>query len=212
MLSMSNELRLVLTLVINEEEVPENLKKAAVDELRILGMHFGEGTAELYLVEMIADAVQKEDADALAKVGELVGKVFGKEDIDPIQSDGNVRELSRTSLETCEKFVAEDDGKKRMAIVSKLTREGIMPMYYEHGFMLLYIVEHDTLIAASVNGAYEDHDALLAAFEGMPTEVRTDLMDRLKRLSGVTAYEIRFGELRYHEVGEGQITMLLKEM
>jgi len=207
MLSISNEVRLVLTLTIGGEEVPADLKQAALEELRILAMHFGDGTAELYLLEMIIEAVENEDAEALVKAGDLVRKVLGN---DIVGSYDNVNDLSRIAFNACEKFIEDEDSQVRRSVTAKLTEEGVMPMYYEKGFMVLYHVEYGILILASVNNAHDDRRVLKNLFENMPE--RTGLLNKIRKLTGSPDFEIHFGTLEYELLEGGHISMTLEEM
>lgn len=215
-MEMGKEVKLCLTLINHGDEIPAGIKDAALEELRVLAMHYDADAAELYIIERIIEAVENEDAEALSKAAAITRVVMCGEDIRTNAADKAVEELSDMAMEAVGKFVDEAneaderDVKIRKAVMTKLTEQGIMPMFYEQGFMVMFAVEDGVFILISVNDAYEDKHVLKDIFEAMPG--RVELLNKVREITGSSHFEILFGRLNYKAAGDGIVSVLLEEM
>jgi len=212
-MEFTKELRLSLKLILDGKQVPAKLKEKSMEQIRVIAMGFEEGDAEQVLLDMLLEALEKEDADLLRKSAALVGDVFpdiGKRADTRVKKEFLER-LSNISIEACRKFVDEKDSGARGAIVNQLAQADMVPVFYDNGFMLLYSIDKGCFAAASLNGTYDNRDILLKKFESIPHDELAEITNLLHRITDEGSAEVRFVKLDYNIYADGKVMLKMEE-
>lgn len=212
-MSFTKELRLSLKLMLDGKRVPIKLKEKAIEQIKVMSMGFEEGDAEQVLLDMLLEALEKEDAELLRKSAMLVGDVFPDigQKVDMKAKEEFLERLSNISLEACRRFVDEKDSGARGAIVEQLAKVDMVPVYYDDGFMLIYSIDKLCFVAASVNGVYRSRDFLVDRLESIPHEELAEITDLLHRITEEVSAEVRFVKLDYNIYANNQVMLKMEE-
>lgn len=162
---MGPNIMLALTLIGLEEEVPDDVLQAALEDLQLDIMNC-DVAANKYLLEQLYDAIVQKDKDAVVKVASLAKSVFD------IRLDDSKRRCEKIAIEAGKKFIGEEEDDVRVSILNELLEKiEFMPIAYEDNLLVGMIMadEDYRVLVMAVNEDAELSD-ISHRFDGLGVE------------------------------------------
>lgn len=218
-----NELKLALLLLLDEKELPSELKEKALNQLKVFSMAQEAGSAEAYLADQLLKAIDEEDAEAAEHIGDMANLLYGFDgnpfDGDDHRDDGErlepTDEIADAIKQCCEDYVREVDDPMlqaaRTAVIERLHDEhDLIPLVYDNGMLVGFNQRHRLIMVYFINQPTISKDEVVSRYDGTidNDKIVRIIMDQWDIKDG--AIKVEFLHLDVKILGKGKLRIMTR--